>query len=173
MRHGLFAIVPVALQLISATANASDFKGEFTGVWTVGVPEMSISAGDSFTWYYTYESDGVDGEFDTLFGTLSVFRGDISGITAMDVSPHFASVTIQNGEVIFANIRYQFDDPLNPPTVGLFIITLESFSGFGEGTMTFPPPTPIPEPSASALMTLFVGCLAFLRRSKWNSTRPA
>ena len=58
-----------------STGSAAEFTGGFTGVWTVGVPEVSVPAGHSFTWHYLYESESIDGDFEAGFN-LQVFRED-------------------------------------------------------------------------------------------------
>jgi hypothetical protein len=161
-------IVVVAIFTVLAdTASAIPYRGELTGVWTVGVAEFGIAPGDSFAWYYIYESEKVDG----CFGMASppagsyVLRSDIPGLEGKMDRWAAGFLTVQDDRVVQALLRYEFDDPRIPPAVSIFHIGLQSFSGFGEGTVAYSNPCPVPD-SANTVACLFasVGCLLVGRR---------
>lgn len=134
-------------------AGTTQFQGEFTGIWTVGVPSANINPGDSFTWYYIYESDDVNGSFGMASPATGayVLRDDIPGLEGRMDNWASGFLTVEGGSVVAALLRYEFDDPRTPPSVSTFRIDLESFRGFGDGTVTFADPVPVPEPSSLLL----------------------
>jgi hypothetical protein len=136
----------------------------------VGVPEVSINPGDSFTWQFSYDSENANG--DSPISDLEVTRGNLLGIPAMDLNPSPASLAVEDGHVVSAFLAYHFSDPRYPIgdgyAIGLFGIDEDSFGGFGEGTISFSDPVLIPEPQTGAFVFLSFLCYFIASRFVWN-----
>jgi len=162
-----FLITPFLLVVALSSAKAIPFCGEITGTWTTGVPEYGITTGTTFRWNYFYQSDSVDGDFylGSNFSDCYVVRTDLPGLSEnMDIwAAGFLSVT--NGQVENALLRYQFDDPTLPPAVSTFGIRLNAFSGFGAGTIAFSAPTQVPDNGSTlAFFLMSSACLIMLKK---------
>jgi hypothetical protein len=118
------------------------YNGTVNGTWTNRVTQWPTTAGQKFTWIYSYEADEVDGEFDASKFTIS--KGDpIPGTKDWDVSPGGGKLVVNKGLVTTdTKMSWQFSnaDPKDKQTYS-FSITGTSFSGgLGSGVIVFSRP---------------------------------
>jgi hypothetical protein len=176
------AIVAGILQILTTAAEAVQFRGAVTGRWkggsdfiyTYGVSQSGIKAGDTFTWEYVYESDAMDGSFSPWENDLQIIKSDPlfpfspGTVIHMDAVPFAWALTVADGQVTgISGPRERFVwefDFLNPDSgqseASHFSLGLEEFGGFGSGTVTWSDPVRVPDQTNTfACLLLSVGCL--------------
>jgi hypothetical protein len=160
------ALLAALMMASLITSTAITFTGEIVGTWDVAPrPESGITAGDIFTWTYSYESETIDGRYITFESApvVSVIKEPFAGTAnwSDELLPS-GGVEVRNGQIVDYSFPFDFTDVISGEIIRFRAIE-GRFSGWGEGSVSVSnptvAPTSVPE-QTNMLCSLSLACAA-------------